>query len=554
MFKKYYFIVLIILILSSNVTAAEQPDIGDVLQETEEKPQIEQQKEEIPQIKGEEIEEPLQDLSGQKVMVKKIEIIKNNMIDSKTLESLVNTEEYTNKKLTFSQMEKAALEITRYYREQGYFVARAYIPKQEMKEGMLKIAVIEGQYGQFKLQNESLVRDQTLQSMLDSIKNNEIISVNTIERAMLIINDTPGSRVTQADIMPGEQLGTSDFAITAEATDRYSGYLVADNYGGEYTGKERLSTALDINSPFKLGDKISLNAMLTDESALENYRLAYSLPLTATGLRMEMAYGETEYELGGIYSNLEAVGSSKDLELNFNFPAVRTRSKNLNFYANLNKRDLNDEILNQKTEKENRKLDTGFSYTKNHSLLSWNSQQKIDFNLTIGELDFKDPNQDTENTEGRYSKLNINLAENMVFNQKWSLDSSIEMQYSLSDDNLDGSEDLSIGGANGVKLYPSGEFSAENGYLFNLELFYELPKYKNIASRLSIFYDQGRADMAEETPGFKDRTLKDMGIGYHLNYNNLFAKIYWAHKIDNEDITSEDDYDDKLLIQMGYVF
>ncbi|MBM7624510.1 ShlB/FhaC/HecB family hemolysin secretion/activation protein [Sporohalobacter salinus] len=568
MTKKFYLVILVCIILSmsiisTNLYAKKQPNIGDVLKETEPDDKIEKKKKEneIPTIEEKPIKEPMKNLDGKKVLVKKIKVEGNHVISSDKLEKLVNTDEFVKKKLSLAEMEEAATVITKYYREQGYFVARAYIPKQEMKNDILTIAVIEGQYGKFKLTNDSFIKDSIVQAMLDSIKDENIISVNTIERAMLIINDTPGARVTQADVMPGEELGTSDFAITTKATKRFSGYVVADNYGGEYTGENRLSGAFNINSPFKLGDKLSVQSMLTDKSGIENYRLSYSLPLSASGLRGEVAYSDTEYELSEEYEDLDAVGSSENLELNFTYPVKRTRLSNIEAFVNLSKRDMVDEIrlIADKTEKEAESINTGISFTNNKRVYNWNSQTKVTFDFTVGDLDFEDAADKAEDeagadTNGQYSKVNLSLQEKLRFNSKWSLDSSLECQYALNNKNLDGSEDLSIGGSNGVKLYPTSEHSAENGYLLNLELFYNLPDYKKVSSKVSLFYDLGRAYMADNTVGFEPRTLQDIGLGYYINYKDVFVNIHWAHKIDDEDVTSEDDYDDKLLFQTGFVF
>jgi hypothetical protein len=60
------------------------------------------------------------------------------------------------------------------------------------------IRVVEGNDGRFIL-DKSLVRDDIVQGLLDDIKDCDIVSLDTLERAMLIINDTPGVTVTRAD-------------------------------------------------------------------------------------------------------------------------------------------------------------------------------------------------------------------------------------------------------------------------------------------------------------------------------------------------------------------
>lgn len=133
-----------------------------------------------------------------------------------------------------------------------------------MSEGILEIAVIEGNYGAFSLNNSSLVSTERVQGMLDDVKGDNIVSSNTIERAMLIINDTPGVKVTGADIKPGAQEGTSDFDIATEATNPYSAYILGDNYGGKsHWTRYRVNLGLSALSPLGYGDKLSLNGVMS---------------------------------------------------------------------------------------------------------------------------------------------------------------------------------------------------------------------------------------------------------------------------------------------------
>ncbi len=558
---KIFLTAITILMMVGDVYGSERPDIGDALKETDPPVRLDEQKQDIPKIEEEPVEKPMQSLGGRRVRIESIKVQGNNVLSSQELEKLVNTEEFTGKRISLKDMEEAAAVITRYYRDQGYFVARAYIPEQEIQDGELTIAIIEGEYGQFRLKNKSLVRDSLLQGMLDAVKDKEVISVNTIERAMLLINDTPGARVTQADVMPGGETGASDFAITADPAKRFSGYVVGDNYGSRYTGEERLSAGFDLNSPLKIGDKLSFYGMLTDKRNLENYRIGYSLPLSYTGMRAELAYSQTEYELGEEYSELDAVGTSEEVELEFTYPLIRTRLTDLQVYTNLSTRYMTDEIqvVDIKTKKQAESMTFGLDFTKDAGLWEWATQSTIVLEYTLGKLTFDDPDNKAADeagadTAGTYSKVDVTLEEIIDFNRSWSLESSLDLQYALDNKNLDGSEDLFVGGIEGVKLYPSGEVSAENGYIFNVELLYSLPEFKGYTSRLGLFYDAGRAYMADNTVDFDSRTLQDAGISYYANYESLFLKTHWAHKVGSTDIRSEPDTENKFLLQAGIVY
>jgi len=318
---------------------------------------------------------------------------------------------------------------------------------------------------------------------------------------------------------------------------------------------------LNINSPFEIGDKVSLSGLVSNGADLTNGRVAYSAPLMSNGLRGELSYAQTNYALVEEYKALDAKGDSKTLEAKFTYPIIRTRVEN--FYTNLSlfNKNMKDEIqsTNDVTKKDTKSFKVGIDYDKSYVAFGKNSSSKISFDYSYGRLNFDDSTKELSdkngaNTQGNYSKINLDIEHNMVLTKKITLESSLKMQYALGNKNLDGSEDFSIGGENGVKLYPSGELSAENGYIFNIEAKYQLPVYKNITSNIGIFYDRGKAYMANNNVGFESKSLQNIGIGIYPRYKDYFGKLQVAWNINSDKVSSEPDRNSRILFQGGFTF
>lgn len=551
-------------ILASNMLfGANIPNIGDIDRQVTPPKEVEKKQAPLIEIGGaKEYKAPmLDDKSGKTTLVKSFKI--EGAIHIKKHKILELIASYTNKDLTFSDLQEIASIITKLYREKGYFVARAYLPVQNILEndGVLEIVIIEGNYGKFKLNNNSLVKNSIVQGMLDDIKDKDIVSTSTLERAMLIINDTPGAIVTSADVMPGEMIGTSDFTITTEASKDYDGYMIVDNTGSRYTGKNRVMAGVNFNSPFKIGDKISLSALVSNGADLKNGRVAYSVPLMSNGLKGEVSYSKTTYSLVEEYKNLDAKGSSTTLDATLIYPIIRTRAENLTTSLTLSKKDLKDEVqsTNDTTKKDIKSFNLELSYDKNYLAFGLNSNSQIKLNYTYGNLNFDDATKEASdkagiNTNGNYSKINLEFGHNIALNQEFTLESSLKMQYALGNKNLDGSEDFSIGGSNGIKVYPDGELSAENGYLFNIEAKYKLPNINVLSSQVGVFYDRGKAYMADNTVGFESKSLQDIGIGYYASYKEFFGKLQVAWTFNSDAVSSEPTSNRRVLFQGGWVF
>jgi len=83
---------------------------------------------------------------ARKVLVKIIRLTGNIAIGTQELEPIVQL--YVGKELDLSELEKLAQIITEEYQRRGYTFARAYVPEQEVNNGVVEIAVLEGRVGQ----------------------------------------------------------------------------------------------------------------------------------------------------------------------------------------------------------------------------------------------------------------------------------------------------------------------------------------------------------------------------------------------------------------------
>lgn len=543
------------------VQAQTVPKIGDVLRQAQPPAVPAAQPAALPAFGGAPIAPPMQSLpgGGSAVQVQVFSVVGNRVIDSATLLALVQPEQ--GKALSLAELDAIATRITRHYRSAGYFVARAYIPAQELKDGTLTIRVVEGNYGQFHLKNQSRVRNAIVQGLLDDIKDRDIVSLDTLERAMLIINDAPGVKVVQADVMPGQKVGTSDFAITTEATAAYKGYVMLDNYGSIYTGKDRLSFNADWNSPTGRGDRLSLSGLATQDGGLLNGRLAYSALAATNGTRAEAALSRTHYQLGDTYSALEASGTATALDLGLKTPLKRTRNHSVEAGVTLSVKDLKDDVASTATAtgKKAVSVSANVSSKRENQWLGFDGLTQASAAVTVGHLQFNDAaaaalDAAGANTQGNYARLNLAIARVTLLPQQFSLSTSVRAQWALNGKNMDGSERMSIAGDGGVAAYPSGELSGDDAALVRVELSHALPSVGAVQFGANAFADYGWARAAKPLAGAGGRGLSDVGVAVTANAAGALFKISLAHRVNGGAPSSEPAPRTRVLIQGGWVF
>ena len=145
----------------------------------------------------------------------------------------------------------------------------------------------------------------------------------------------------------------------------------------------------------------------------------------------------------------------------------------------------------------------------------------------------------------------------MQINPIYSLNANVKTQYALKNKNLDGSEDFTLGGSDGVKVFSDGEQSVENAMVLNLETFAQLPNVSNLNHKIGLFYDLGSGYMSnnEKDLEFERRTLQDVGVGYYTNNKNAFTKLQVARVVGGQDIETENVGNiSRVLFQGGLVF
>lgn len=558
---------LIMSLLTTAVAHAQTPpNIGDALRQGSARPGPLQSAPALPSVNAPRLETPMLQLpdASPSIRVDNFELVGNREISTAELQSLL--EQDRGKGYTLAELEAIASKLTRYYRSRGYFVARVYIPAQKVSQGVVTLRAIEGNYGHFTLDNQSRVRSDILQAMLDAVRKYDIVSVDTLERAMLIINDTPGSKVIRADVMPGQAVGTSDFAVGTAADPAHEGFFLLDNHGTKATGRSRASFNWDWNSPSGSGDRLNASGLVSERQGLLNSRVSYSTSLAPNGWRGDVSVGRTQYEVAPSFFNSptppRVTGTADILELGVSYPIRRVRAQTIEAaltYAHKQLEDVADSGPDARlvTPKRSYAITAGLNIRDEGYLGSWDGLTLANFSLTGGQLGIRGEALQTDQaatgprTHGNFAKFNASLSRVTLLPKQFSLTAALKAQQALGK-NLDGIERMGLAGVGGVMAYPSAELSGTNARFVRLELARQQPQWEGLNSQWAVFTNWGQAQPTQQDAW---RTLRDVGISWTASHGNgVLIKAYLAHRIDRLPAQSEATPRNKLWVQAGYIF
>ena len=377
---------------------------------------------------------------------------------------------------TLSDLRAMAAKITNYYNERGYFVAQAYLPPQDITDGTVTIAVIEGRYGQISLLNQTKVADVVFVRVLDGLKSGDLVNVAPLERRLLIISDIPGVEVSST-LAPGTAVGTSDLTVRVTPGPRFTGDVEADNWGNPYTGAYLLGGTVNLNEPFGIGDVLSVRILGSTTGGMGYGRASYQAQVQDWTLGV--AFTEFYYHLGKQFSALDAHGTEEIASVYASYPLIRSYNNNLNILFDFDERFFQDDIGATSTDDDKRAsvLIAGVSgdHTDTFGGGGWSTYSLIG---SFGVLDIETPaaraeDAATARTNGEYAKLWASVSRVQHLIGPLSLFGWIRGQAASK--NLDISEKMELGGASGVRAFPEGEAYGDQGYIATLEARLLLP-------------------------------------------------------------------------------
>lgn len=464
-----------------------------------------------------------------------------------------------NSDLDLGQLRALAAKIAAYYNERGYFLAQAYLPAQDITDGGVAIAVIEGRYGKIELRNSSRLSDRVARGILSGIDSGDIAETRSLERRLLLLSDIPGIAVSST-LSPGAEPGTSDLRVDIANGDPISGSVEADNGGNRYTGAYRFGSTVYVNNPTGNGDQISLRGLVST-SGLSYGRAAYQAPVGKA--TVGVAYSHIDYDLGREFKSLDADGSADIVGVFGSYPLIRSRDANLYALVGADAKWFEDRFgAAGLVSRRHAKVLTFGLAGDNRDDIGGGGWNAYSVGASLGDLDIRTPadfalDQLTARSHGNFGKLQASVARLQTVSERWSLYGAVRGQ--LASKNLDSSEKMELGGAYAVRAYPEGEAYGDEGYLATLEARYLFPAFTPLPGQLQAiaFVDAGAVRYAKNPWFTGSNSAHRSGYGAGLIWaapNDFIVKATYARKLGSQDATSAPDRDGRFWFQVAKLF
>ncbi|MDO9365692.1 MAG: ShlB/FhaC/HecB family hemolysin secretion/activation protein [Methylotenera sp.] len=542
--------ILLFALLGMSGMAMAQPDAGTLLNQ-QQRQQQQKLPERLPETDLEQIRPALKSVPGEKVLIKSIRFTGATKLAPETeLQEVVK--DAIGKELDFSGLSQMVQKVTQHLHDRGWLLAEAYLPRQDVTEGVIEIVIREGRLdtkgGGYRVRQtgmlELLIDPERLKAIAVAAQPaDEPLRKENLERAVLLMNDLPGI-TAKASMQPGKTPGTTSIVIDAKEGAMLTGGAWLDNNGNRDTGAIQYNVAAQANAPLRMGDQFTIN--YTHAEGLDLGMLGYSVSLGDRGLKLGGFVSRMEYDIiRGVGKDAGLNGTSTTSGLNVSYPFIRTRDTNL--YGSVgytNKKLIDDSTAGKIRDRELNQL--GVTLSGNHfdtigggGMTGWN------VGLTQGDVDLSDSPTDEQNdalayrTQGSFNKLSFGVLRLQQLRNRLTFYGNLTGQY--AGNNLDSSEKFILGGPNGVRAYPGSEGLGDSGVLANMELRYDIPGNAQWGDfQLVGFYDVGRINLHKESNGIpistatnrNEYSLSGWGMGATLSKSGShMLRLVWAQKI-----------------------
>jgi len=407
---------------------------------------------------------------GPKIIVSSFRLTGNTLIPSETLERQLAA--YVGKPLGFDDLSNAAAEVSLYYRRQG-FVATVSVPKQEVKDGLVALRVLESRFGGVVVDNASdgrvspeLLRRIVSQAMPDGAPTD----MRLLDRGILIAGDLPGASVT-GGLTAGDDEGRSELILLSRRTPLIQGSLSIDNSGARSTGECRGLASAALSSPWGQGEQF--NADLLKSEGARYGKVGFSLPVGFEGGKLASSVSRMDYVVvSDDFVAADLNGRSVTWGFDYSKPLTRSRVFNVYFKAGYESKDFLNRGNGAITSDYGvRLVSAGLSANLYDGLLG-GGVNNAQLTWIVGDLDLAgSPNQAavaaSSKAEGRFHKVRFAVSRTQNVASDLTLVASLDGQ--VASKNLDSSEKIFAGGASAVRAYPINEGSGDAGFVASLE-------------------------------------------------------------------------------------
>lgn len=233
------------------------------------------------------------------------------------------TAKYIGRTVDLAALQRMVQEINALYSAKGVVTGNATLPPQTVKDGTVKIKLVEGRLGKFSVEGNKQTAADYIAAHFPMAPG-EVVDTPQLSRDVVWFNRTSDVQV-RALLQPGADFGLTDvkLSVVEPAVDTFN--IFTDNQGVKSTGPYEVGFYYKRHSLLGIDDRLTFYSIKSDGNL--SYNVGYNVPLFLTGGRLGVAFNYGKIHIvDGPLADLDERGGSTLTSLNLVQPVFINES------------------------------------------------------------------------------------------------------------------------------------------------------------------------------------------------------------------------------------
>ncbi len=399
--------------------------------------------------------------------------------------------------------------ITASYKNAGYALSFAFLPKQDTASGLLTIVLVEG----YIARQEIVIEDEDVRARVSRLaaqmQNEKPLRTETFERYVSLIEATPGYRFKIRVPKPKTVGGGTTVRVEEVNADWFETSLGFDDSKEEAL---RLLPGVTFNSLTTHGDKLTLTTLLPNNTIDAYYALNYEQDLGDDGLRLMLSANRFESEgddrifVADIPLNYQETKQRDTLRAGVKYPLLL--SKQSSWWLGTNLQYLDEDALYQLRREDGQGNPVQIEKALRYSVVELNTVWTRQFTRQIIRLagsikqgiELGSNRNTISDSSGirsgsetvHFSAMRLDGLWRYMLSPQWRFQSKANLFW--SDDILPSAEQVRYGGPRYGRGYPDGQAQGDEGLAGEFEVRYLKPVPAQLIKRIEpyVVFDAAR--------------------------------------------------------------
>ena len=259
------------------------------------------------------------------ITVNQFEVLGSTVFTKAEIDQILSP--FTKRPITFSELLKARSQVTDLYISRGYITSGAFIPTQNLQNGLVQIQVIEGGLEDIKVTGVERLSPDYVRSRMN-IATGAPLNLDRLIQALQVLQINPLIASISAELSAGTRAGQNILEVRIKEAKSLEVQLSLDNNRAPSVGSLRRKVQISEANLTGLGDTLNIAYSNTDGS--NSYDLSYMLPINPYNGSISFAFNNGNSNvLEKPFNILDIYANSTSYDLTFRQPIEQTPSQEI---------------------------------------------------------------------------------------------------------------------------------------------------------------------------------------------------------------------------------